>query len=397
MVFPRSDRQIFRRLKSSGLAALLTLLIAGCASAPREVAPTARIAPDRRIEILAATTRRPSGDPGALYSGERGDAISFDRVAVEVPASPRPPHNVKLIESAKLQSERDIRAWVLRHSAPKRRVLIYVHGFNTSHAEAVFRLAQLVHEGNIEAAPVLFSWPSRGGVFDYLYDKESANYSRRALETLILQASDRPDVGDVTIIAHSMGGWLTAEALRAVALKKNGVPGNIRNVVLASPDLDVDVFRRQWLEMGPRRPHFTLITSTHDKALDLSRWLSGGIDRVGGVDLTPYRPMLASLNISIVDTSAVDTMDPLGHNDFADSPEIVRLLGRQVAAERSARESSKLSSPLLTSAARAVSWAQSARLTPETPDNVIASEKALSPEAIQRAEKGKLDKGEIAY
>ncbi len=76
-----------------------------------------------------------------------------------------------------------------------------------------------------------------------------------------------------------------------------------------------------------------ILTSTRDKALGASRWLSGGIDRVGGTDLRPYEPVLEELGVSVIDTSAVATSDPLGHNTFAGSPEIVRLLGRRLAGQ----------------------------------------------------------------
>jgi len=38
--------------------------------------------------------------------------------------------------------------------------------------------------------------------------------------------------------------------LRQLALEDGRVPRKISNVILASPDLDVDVFRRQVREMG---------------------------------------------------------------------------------------------------------------------------------------------------
>lgn len=93
------------------------------------------------------------------------------------------------------------------------------------------------------------------------------------------------------------------------------------------------MFRRQFTEMGPKRPHFVILTSTRDKALEVSGWLSGGINRLGGTDLRPYAPLLDELGVSVIDTSAVATNDPLGHNAFAQSPEIVRLLGRRLAGQ----------------------------------------------------------------
>ena len=130
-----------------------------------------------------------------------------------------------------------------------------------------------------------------------------------------------------------MGGWLAAEAVRGVAMREKAIPAKVKNVILASPDIDIDVFRRQFNEMGPRRPHFAILTSTRDKALEVSGWLSGGVNRVGGSDLKPYRPVLEDPGVSVIDTSGIATNDPLGHNAFADSPEVVRLLGRRLAGQ----------------------------------------------------------------
>ena len=57
-------------------------------------------------------------------------------------------------------------------------------------------------------------------------------------------------------------------------------------MILASPDLDIDVFRRQVREMGESRPLITVFVSRNDHALRLSALLAGGIERVGAVDLT---------------------------------------------------------------------------------------------------------------
>ena len=238
-----------------------------------------------------------------------------------------------MLEVGKVASERQAFDWFRKNRNAKRQVLIFVHGYNNTYADAVFRFAQIVHDAGTDAAPILFAWPSRARVFDYLYDKESANYSRRALEDLILQAARSPDVDDVTILSHSMGTWLAAEALRGVAMREKSIPAKVRNVVLASPDIDIDVFRRQLFEMGPKRPHFTILTSTRDKALEVSSWLSGGVKRVGGSDLRPYAPLLDELDVSVIDTSSIASKDPIGHNAFADSPEIIRLLGRRLAGQ----------------------------------------------------------------
>ncbi|MGZ2383810.1 alpha/beta fold hydrolase [Rhizobium leguminosarum] len=328
----------------------LSLVTSGCASRVQDVLQPLAVTPTgtSRVTMLVATTRKPLEDPGKLYSGDRGTAISLNSVDVSIPPDrnrkigevqwpsrmpPNPQKEFAVTQVAKVQSEGQAFDWYRKNRNKKHQVVIFVHGFNNTYADAVFRFAQIVHDSGTDAAPILFTWPSRGRVFDYLYDKESANYSRRALEDLILQAAKSPDVSDVTILAHSMGGWLAAEALRGVAMREKSIPTKVKNVVLASPDIDIDVFRRQFTEMGPKRPHFVILTSTRDKALEVSGWLSGGIDRVGGSDLRPYAPLLDELGVSVIDTSAIATNDPLGHNAFADSPEVVRLLGRRLAGQ----------------------------------------------------------------
>lgn len=332
------------------LLLVLCLVAPGCANRVQGVLQPLAAAPTdtSRVTMLVATTRKPSDDPGKLYSGDRGAAISLNSVTVSIPPDrnrkigevqwpsrmpPNPEKEFAATEVAKVQSEEQAFDWYRRNRKSKRQVIIFVHGFNNTYADAVFRFAQIVHDSGTDAAPILFTWPSRGRVFDYLYDKESANYSRRALEDLILQAAKSPDVADVTILAHSMGGWLAAEALRGVAMREKSIPAKVKNVILASPDIDIDVVRRQFIEMGPKRPHFTILTSTRDKAMDVSRWLSGGVDRVGGSDLTIVAPVLEELGVSVIDTSGVATRDALGHNAFADSPEIVRLLGQRLAGQ----------------------------------------------------------------
>jgi esterase/lipase superfamily enzyme len=117
------------------------------------------------------------------------------------------------------------------------------------------------------------------------------------------------------------------------SMREKSIPAKVKNVILASPDIDINVFRRQFVEMGPKRPHFAILTSTRDKALEVSSWLSGAVDRVGGSDLRPYAPLLEELGVSVIDTTAIATSYPLGHNAFADTPEIVRLLGRRLAGQ----------------------------------------------------------------
>lgn len=338
-------------VKRSCLSVLMALsVLGGCAGRLENVLqPLTTAGPGTStVDMLVATTRQPTDKPGELYSGERGTAISLNDIVVSIPPDRNrkvgevqwpshvpadPEKEFAVLKVGEVATERSIFEWFNKNRNTKRQVVIFVHGFNNTYADAVFRFAQITHDSGTDAAPILFTWPSRANVFDYLYDKESTNFSRRALEDLILQAARSPDVGEVTILAHSMGSWLTAEALRGVAMRNKTIPAKVRNVILASPDIDIDVFRRQMIEMGPQRPHFTIFSSTRDKALQVSQWLSGGVTRVGGFDSTPYAADLDKLGVTVIDTSSVKADDALGHNTFADNRDMVQLLGRRLAGQ----------------------------------------------------------------
>ena len=119
---------------------------------------------------------------------------------------------------------------------------------------------------------MLFTWPSGGNVTDYVYDRDSAMYSRDALEAVLQALVKDPNVDSISILAHSMGNYLAIESLRQMSIRDRGLSPKIRDVMLASPDIDVDVFRRQIAEIdaGPRPAQFTLFVSRDDRALGLS-------------------------------------------------------------------------------------------------------------------------------
>lgn len=336
--------------RSKCFAFALSLILSACATHPGNVlAPVAETAPDAsKVDMLVATTREPVSDPGTLFSGERATAISMTNIVVSVPPDKNrkigeiqwpsrlpgdPAKDFVTLKTEGLGSESRVLTWLKRNRGPKKRVLIFVHGFNNTYSDAVYRFAQIAHDARTGAAPVLFTWPSRASMFDYVYDKESTNFSRFALEELLRQAVKSPDVTEVTVLAHSMGSWLAVEALRGMAMRDNGISPKIRNVVLASPDIDVDVFRRQLIEMGPKRPQFTIFASRSDRALAVSKWISGDVDRVGAADLRLYAPELKQLGITIVDTTNIKAGDPLAHNTFADNPEMVQLLGQRLSGQ----------------------------------------------------------------
>ncbi|MGI6853292.1 alpha/beta hydrolase [Mesorhizobium sp. 1B3] len=324
------------------------LILAGCGGHPKGVMTPVAVATSAtsQVDMLVGTTRQPSGDPATLFSGERSPTLALTDVAVSIPPDdrrkpgtvqwprrlpPNPETDFAVTRVRQLASRDEAREWFRQHSVGGH-ILLFVHGFNNRYEDGVFRLAQIVHDSGAKATPMLFTWPSRARVLDYNYDKESTNYSRTALEDALRALATAPDVKDVTILAHSMGTWLTMEALRQMGIRDGKIAPKIQNVILASPDIDLDVFAKQWTDMGEGRPKFTIFVSQDDRALAVSSLISGDVSRLGAIDPTaePYRTQLERAGITAIDLTKVETDDGLHHGKFAESPEIVQLIGQRI-------------------------------------------------------------------
>ncbi|MBY5730005.1 alpha/beta hydrolase [Rhizobium leguminosarum] len=350
--------------KRGGLPAALTglliatMALAGCGGRPVGVMQAAGTVPagTSKVDLLVATTRAADDNPAVLFSGERGTGLAVNAVDVSIPPEANrkvgqvqwpsrlpadPLRDFVTVSVDPLEGERAGENWLKTHMPKSRRVLVFVHGFNNRYEDAVYRFAQIVHDSHADVAPVVFTWPSRGSIFDYNYDKESTNYSRDALEELLTRTAANPAVSDITIMAHSMGTWLTVEALRQMAIRNGHVAPKINNVILASPDLDVDVFGRQFASLGKERPHFTIFVSQDDRALALSRRISGNVDRLGQIDPSaePYRSKLEAAGITVLDLTKLKGGDRLNHGKFAESPEVVQLIGDRLIAGQTITDS----------------------------------------------------------
>ncbi|MBY3083666.1 alpha/beta hydrolase [Rhizobium laguerreae] len=349
-----------RRGLPAALTGLLiaTMALAGCGGRPIGVMQAAGTAAPgtSKVDLLVATTRAADDNPAVLFSGERGTGLAVNAVDVSIPPEANrkagqvqwpsrlpadPLRNFVTVSVDPLEGERAGETWLKTHMPKSRRVLVFVHGFNNRYEDAVYRFAQIVHDSHADVAPVVFTWPSRGSIFDYNYDKESTNYSRDALEELLTRTAANPAVSDITIMAHSMGTWLTVEALRQMAIRNGHVAPKINNVILASPDLDVDVFGRQFASLGKERPHFTIFVSQDDRALALSRRISGNVDRLGQIDpsVEPYRSKLEAAGITVLDLTKLKGGDRLNHGKFAESPEVVKLIGDRLIAGQTITDS----------------------------------------------------------
>lgn len=200
--------------------------------------------------------------------------------------------------------------------------VVYVHGFNNTMAEGVYRVAQMHHDLEVPGVAVHYAWPSRGSALGYVYDRESVLFARSGFVSL-LEEVEEAGTGEIIIVAHSMGAFLTMEGLRQMVLK--GGPhalDRIKGVVLIAPDLDLDVFRAQAGDIGKLPEPFVIFGSSRDRILNISATLSGTGDRLGNMESVAQ---VADLNVIYMDTSAYNT--GTGHLNLGENPALLKLFG----------------------------------------------------------------------
>ena len=210
-------------------------------------------------------------------------------------------------------------------------MLLFIHGFTTMFAEGLYRFAQVVHDSGAPSVPVLFTWASRGKAGAYIYDTNSATTARDDLEhTLrLLFASD---ADQINILAHSMGNWVTVEALRQIKISGQLLPlRKVGSVFLADADIDMDVFKSQMRRFGKPKKPFYVIVSKDDQALQFSTLIADGRSRLGD---DANIEELTALVATVIDLTDVKATDYSNHGKFAEIAEVAPQLRAQVLSPK---------------------------------------------------------------
>ena len=207
-------------------------------------------------------------------------------------------------------------------------VLIYVHGFKQTFETAALDAVHLSDGIKFRGQTMIFSWPSKAGLFDYAYDRESAMWSRDDFERVLHSIVATPSAGRVHIVAHSMGTMLTLESLRQLhARYGDTVADRIGAVVFAAPDIDMDVFSSAINRIGPLARKITVITATNDRALALAGRIAGGMTRVGAAE----KAALERLGVRVIDASQAG-WGIINHDLFLSNAEVRRVIRRSIDA-----------------------------------------------------------------
>jgi esterase/lipase superfamily enzyme len=341
----RIDRDMLRA--PIMVAALLSLILTGCARPPELIGidnpaiPAASVANASRQRIFIVSTREASEVAGAFFSGARAPELGLASVDVMIPPNhvlgrlerpsrlpPDPRTEFAVVDPTIFSSDAAFISGINRELVTRpvgeRRLLLFVHGYNNTASDAVLRLAQFVEDTDFQGVPVLFTWASAADTLRYVYDLNSALVARvriKDMADILVQT----DAESIDIFAHSMGTFLTMEGL--VDAQQAGTLGRrvtINHIMLAAPDIDIDLFRAQLNQLDPAiRNRMYLLVSADDSALRLSRRIAGGVPRVGAADTAE----LEDLGLTVIDLSEIEDSSSGSHSKFAGSPEVVRLIG----------------------------------------------------------------------
>jgi len=201
--------------------------------------------------------------------------------------------------------------------SPRKEVVIFVHGYHDTFAEAAFSMGQLCHFLGREFVCAMFSWPAGGNkgiLFGYNEDRESGEYAVEHLKKTIRMIADTPGIQKIHVLAHSRGTDVTTSALSLLNIEAYTTRRTfaerfkIANIVLMAPDMDFDVAAAKIFAVvsdpdlpygNAPEPHLviptppmriTLYVSPTDKALTASQFLFGSMIRLGRLQASELGP-----------------------------------------------------------------------------------------------------------
>lgn len=301
------------------------------------------------VPVYFGTDRKEQTDPKRLqYGAERAHKLQLGRALVTVPQAHKVPRierpwvielpyfKYKIYEQAedpakhftlqeiKALSKDELLALVRERLAKsvnfKDSAIVFVHGFNTSFDNALYRTAQISYDLKFDGAPFLYSWPSGGQVASYTYDRGSAEQAEPHLAEFLNMVVKETGAKSISLIAHSMGNELLLRVLeRTRPVVPDGVV--ISQVILAAPDVDRDKFANIARQITDFAKGVTLYAASNDRALGYSRRFWGGVPRAGDVPATG--PLIIS-GVDTIDVTSVST-DGLGlnHSGYAENPALL--------------------------------------------------------------------------
>lgn len=221
--------------------------------------------------------------------------------------------------------------------------VVFIHGYNVSFQEAAIRTAQIGFDLKIAGAMAFFSWPSKATLGGYLADEAGIEASEDEISNFLMDFARKTGSEKIHIIAHSMGN---RGLLRAIQRITGGVEASsdvkFGQIILAAPDLDVDVFKNLARLYPAISERTTLYASAKDRAVECSHILHK-YDRAGFIPPVTVVPGIDTVEVTNIDLSL------LGHSYVAEAEAVLydmhELIFHNAPPDRRARLSRAATGP----------------------------------------------------
>ncbi len=289
------------------------------------------------VRIFYATDRNRTSEvkPAEMFGNDRG-TLSFGYCDVSIPRGHRigelespsvwrlefdedPDKHVVLFNTvirSKDEFFEDLRARV--RDSVKSSAFLFVHGYNVKFEDAARRTAQISYDLSFDGAPIFYSWPSQGITPAYTVDEQNIEWAQANLKNFLEDFFERSDAQNVYLIAHSMGNRALTRAVASLLTDKPIIRGRLKEVILAAPDIDAEVFKRDIVPALTKTDSpVTLYASSEDLALAASKQVHG-YPRAGDSG----QGLVVVSGIETIDATHVDT-GLLGHSYFAETRSII--------------------------------------------------------------------------
>lgn len=217
---------------------------------------------------------------------------------------------------------------------------LFVHGYNVSFSAAAKRTAQITYDLHFDGEAVFYSWPSKGATTAYTVDEATIQWSKLNMKHFLEDYLSKTTAENVYLVAHSMGNRGLTRAIIELMNERPELNKKIKEIILAAPDIDADVFKR---DLAPKmvqkvKKPITLYVSADDVALQASHKVHGN-PRAGDAG----QGLVLVNGVETIDASGVDTSF-LSHSYFADTHTIIEDILEMIKSGRRAayRETLKL-------------------------------------------------------
>ncbi|MGI9387922.1 MAG: alpha/beta hydrolase [Methyloligellaceae bacterium] len=302
-----------------------------------------------RQKVFYGTDRAdqgPSANVKERYGAQRGPAteISYGVASVSIPHNhqmgeleapdwisswfvPEDPTNHVVLLELDALSRSDFLQRVrnaAQNSSSANEALIFVHGYNVSFEDAARRTAQLTYDLQFRGPALFFSWPSNKDLVDYTTDEDNVEWAVPHIRDFIKAVIRDTGVDRVHLIAHSMG---TRGLTRALREQRDGLTeadyAKINNILLAAPDIDVEVFVRDIVPEFRNRARVTVYASDNDNALHAANWVARRTPRAG---ITGFIKPILPDGLELIDATGLSidwTEDAIAHSYYGDNRSII--------------------------------------------------------------------------